>query len=251
MWKTNKIQKVDFNSLASLIDGRIPAIRIETFADSQESDALANGLLEHARRTSSIEQVTRLGISQYQQGVQKSQEHYFNLARIMDAEFSHIYAGSFSPVNRLITRLRTLGFDTDIMSEPDLGAYFAGNGKLRNGYSPVHVDYAPQDSAGWTVAEADAQLAWNLYLRIPPQGGELLLWDKLWQPEDDRYQVNHNYFYHDAVVKGVPMIRISVSPGDVVIINSRNFHAVSETQDRLAFGSFISCFQDGRLRLWS
>nr|VFK25069.1 MAG: hypothetical protein BECKMB1821G_GA0114241_101123 [Candidatus Kentron sp. MB]VFK29815.1 MAG: hypothetical protein BECKMB1821I_GA0114274_101213 [Candidatus Kentron sp. MB]VFK74955.1 MAG: hypothetical protein BECKMB1821H_GA0114242_101313 [Candidatus Kentron sp. MB] len=26
--------------------------------------------------------------------------------------------------------------------------------KLRNGYSSIHVDFAPQDSAGWEVREA-------------------------------------------------------------------------------------------------
>jgi len=132
-----------------------------------------------------------------------------------------------------------------------MGNYFAGNGKLRNGYSPIHVDFAPQDSAGWAVAEAGAQLAWNLYLRVPAEGGKLLLWDKYWQPEDDRHQVDDNYFYEDTVVRDARMIRVSVSPGEVIILNSRNFHAVSEARDRLAFGSFISVFEGDRLRLWS
>jgi hypothetical protein len=132
-----------------------------------------------------------------------------------------------------------------------MGDYFAGNGKLRSGISPVHVDFAPQDSAGWAIARAGVQLAWNFYLRVPAEGGELLLWDKHWQPEDDGYQVDDNYYYDEAVVRDARMLRISVSPGEVIILNSRNFHAVSETRDRLAFGSFISVFEGNQLRLWS
>ena len=251
MWENHKINGLSRSSLVALIENRIPAIRIEAFADAREASALATELLEHVCRTSSIRQVTRLGISQYEQGVRVSKDNYFNLARRLDPEFAQIYARCFSPVRRLINQLEKKGFDAGVMSEPGMGEYFAGNGKLRNGYSPVHVDFAPQDSANWAIAEADAQLAWNLYLRVPAEGGELLLWDKHWQPEDDRHQVDGNYFYDDAVVRDARMVRVSVSPGEVIIINSRNFHAVSEARDRLAFGSFISVFTGDRLRLWS
>jgi len=251
MWENDKINGLSRSSLVVLIENRILIVRIKVFADVHETDALVTGLLEHACRTSSIRQVTRLGISQYEQGVRVSKDNYFNLARRLDPEFAQIYAGSFSPVQRLICQLEEKGFDSGIMSEPGMGDYFAGNGKLRNGYSPAHVDFAPQDSAGWAIAKAGAQLAWNLYLRVPAEGGELLLWDKYWQPEDDRHQVDNNYFYDDAVVRDARMVRVSVSPGEVIIINSRNFHAVSEARDRLAFGSFISVFEGDRLRLWS
>jgi hypothetical protein len=251
MWKNSKIQELSYPSLLGLINNRIPAIRISAFADARETDALATGLLEHACRTNSISQVTRLGISQYEQGVRVSKDNYFNLSKRLAAEFARIYAETFSPVRRMIQQLKGKGFDADIMSEPGMGHYFAGNGKLRNGYSPVHVDFAQQDSAGWAIADADAQLAWNLYLRVPAEGGELLLWDKQWQREDDKHQVDDNYFYDDAVVHDARMLRISVVPGEVMIINSRNFHAVSGARDRLAFGSFISVFEGNRLRFWS
>jgi hypothetical protein len=251
MWENGNINVLSSSSLGALIENRIPAVRIEAFADANETDALITELLEHACRTSSIQQVTRLGISQYEQGVRVSKDNYFKLARHLDPEFAQIYARSFSPVQRLIARLKKKGFDSAIMSEPGMGDYFAGNGKLRNGYSPVHVDFAPQDSAGWAIAKARAQLAWNLYLRVPAKGGELLVWDKQWQPADDRYQVDDNYYYDDAVVRDARMVRLSVSPGEVIIINSRNYHAVSEARDRLAFGSFISVFKGNRLRFWS
>lgn len=251
MWEDNKIYELSRSSLLALIENRIPAVRIENFADSAEADSLISELLEHACRTSSIEQVTRLGISQYEQGLMVSKENYFLLARQLEKEFSQIFTNSFSPVHRLISTLEECEFDSSVMSEPEFGNYFAGNGKLRNGYSPVHVDYAKQDSDGWSIAEAGVQLAWNLYLRVPDKGGELLLWDKLWEPEDDRYQVSNSYYYDEKVVSGVQKLRASVCPLEVIIINSQNYHAVANAEDRLAFGSFISVFDGNRLRFWS
>jgi hypothetical protein len=86
---------------------------------------------------------------------------------------------------------------------------------------------------------------------VPERGGELLLWDRRWVPEDDIHMVEDNYYYDDAVVRGARMLTVGVQPGEVIIINSRSYHAVAEAEDRLAFGSFISVFADGRLRLWS
>lgn len=251
MWKSTEIPEFDIYTLEDVMGGKRPAVRLSGFADAAEIDALAQGLIYNASRTGSIEQVTRLGISQYEQGLKGSKSEYFRLARLADLEFAPIFARSFSPVRRFIERLQAAGLDADIMSEPGYGYHFAGCGKLRTGFSPIHVDYAPQDSSGWAVGEATSQLAWNLYLQIPGSGGELLLWDKLWQPADDRFQVSHSYYYDEQVVAGAPMLRVKVKPGEVLVINSRNFHAVSESSHRLAFGSFISGFSDGTLRLWS
>ncbi len=251
MWVTTKIPTICRSALLDLADNRIPAVRLEGFATPTQTHNFLSALLTRACRTSSIEQVTRLGISQYEQGLCASKDNYFALAQRFSAEFADIFAASFSPLQRLIDQLGAAGFDADIMSEPGFGRYFAGNGKLRNGFSPIHVDFAPQDSGGWAVAEAGAQLAWNFYLRIPKQGGELLLWDKLWSPPDDQYQVVDSYYYQEDVVRGTPMVRVPVRPGEVIFINSRNFHAVAQAEDRLAYGSFISVFERRRLRLWS
>ncbi len=251
MWKDAAIQPFDHDSLVDLINNRIPAVRIEKFAAKDMADSLVIALLEHACRTQSINQVTRLGISQYEQGLCVTKDNYFRLAKEISNKFSEIYRNSFSPVKQLINLINELGFDTDVMSEPGFGNYFAGNGKLRNGFSPIHVDFAPQDSADWEIGKSKSQLAWNFYLRVPEQGGELLLWDKLWNPQDDVYQVNDSYYYNEEVLKNSPMLQVEVQPGEVLIINSRNYHAVAESEGRLAFGSFISVFENNRLRLWS
>lgn len=251
MWEDGNIQRISHDSLRALIDNRIPAVRIDGFSTNEEGRRLLEALLEHACRTASIAEVTRLGISQYEEGLRVSKGAYFERAHALKDQFSLVFSRSFAPVQRFIARLCEAGFDADIMYEPGFGHYFAGNGKLRNGFSPIHVDFAGQDSEGWSIADASAQLAWNLYLRVPCEGGELLLWDKQWHPEDDIHQVDDSYFYNDQVVYGADMLRVAVNPGEVIIINSRNYHAVAQSRDRVAFGSFISVFDDGRLRLWS
>jgi len=251
MWDSDEIKPLSRSTFLDLIHNRIPAIRLDGFAGKEEIDGLSNALHRHACRTNSIKEVTRLGISQYEQGIRVSKDNYFLMADKLNKVFSQIFSRSFSPVQRLIDELEALGLDVGVMSEPGFGAYFAGNGKLRSGRTPIHVDYSPQDSDGWAIADSKYQLAWNLYLRVPPQGGELLIWDKHWEPEDDEYLVENNYFYQEEVVSGAPMMRVKVNPGEVMMINSRNYHSVAEAEDRFAFGSFISVFDDLRVRFWS
>jgi len=252
MWEDIKIHPMNHSTLCALIENRIPGVCIRNFSTTNESNKLIDALLEHAQQSNSIKEVTRFGISQYAQGIRETKENYFTLAKQLNEKFSHIFDQSgFTPVQRLIREFKEFGFDAGIMHEPVMGSYFAGNGKLRSGFSPIHVDFAAQDSDGWAIAEATVQLAWNLYLRVPDKGGELLLWDKQWSPEDDVHQVEDNYYYRDEVVQGAKMLRVKVHPGEVIVINSRNYHAVSEVEGRLAFGSFISVFDNNKLRLWS
>jgi len=250
-WSTRDVLPFSAESLRGLIANEVPAVRYAAFATPEETAAFGAAMTEHSRRTSSISQVTRLGISQYQQGVKGSREEYFGAAREARAEYAVIFAASFDPLTRFINALSALGFDAGIMQEPGWGPYFAGTGKVRNGVSPIHVDFSPQDSEGWAVGSLDAQLAWNYYINIPRTGGELLLWDKTWYPEHDIHQAEGSFWYHPTVVADADEVRIAVQPGDVVLLNSRNYHAVAESADRLAYGSFIACYDGGRLGLFS
>ncbi|MDH3704939.1 MAG: hypothetical protein OES57_02665 [Acidimicrobiia bacterium] len=237
-------------ALDALIDNEIQAVRLPGFADQAEVSTLAALLLRDSIRTHSVPTVTRLGISQYEQGVRGSKQHYFAAARALEHEMAAVFGCSFSPVARLLDRLRSLGFDADVMAEPGWGRYWAGTGKLRDGATPIHVDYSPQDSDGWAVGEVTAQLAWNVYLSCEP-ADELVVWDRQWVPQHDVHQVPGEYYYDEAVVAGAGELRIPPLVGDVVIINARNYHTVVPCRERLAFGSFIGVTTPGTLRLWS
>ena len=250
MWSTTQIATLDLDGFRALADGRVPALRIPEFATPGECADLSRLLLENSVRTNTIPAVTRLGISQYEQGIRDSKDAYLTQAAELRPTFAEVFSASFDPLSRFVGRLQATGLDVDIMSEPDGRAYWAGSGKIRTGTTPIHVDFAPQDSPGWAVEATVAQLAWILYLRIDA-GGDLELWDRRWERELDVHQPSGSYAYEPAVIEGADHLAVRPVVGDVVILNSRYFHAVSHTEHRLAYGSFISVFADGTARLWS
>ena len=249
-WQTWEPVPLSAQAVHSLIAGQLPAVEIPGFADDQETAELSAALYDMQARSQSIRQVLRVGISQYQEGVKGSKQEYFRRAAELLNQQQAVFARSFDPLQRIMQQLRAVEFDVDVMVEPGFGRYYAGVGKSRRGTSPIHVDFAPQDSRDWEVGQAAAQLSWNFYLNTP-QGGRLVIWDRFWEPADDVHQVTDNYYYSNRVVAGARHIELNVAANNVLLLNSRNYHAITETPDRLAFGSFISYFPTNRLRLWS
>lgn len=250
-WETDAVQPFSAEAIHRLLANRVPAVRLADFATASETRAFGDAMVHGARRTGSIAEVSRLGISQYQQGIRGSKAGYFAAAEQARAEYAAIFTASFNPLQRFLAALESVGFASDVESEPGFGRYFAGTGKLRNGESPIHVDFSPQDSAGWRVGTLQAQLAWNYYVQVPPSGGELLLWERAWEPSHDALMVPGQYYFPPTVVAGARMLRLPVQPGEVVLLNSRCYHAVAHSENRLAYGSFVAWYGGRALRLFS
>jgi len=251
VWATTEIPAFDREALAALAAADVPAVRLARFASTAEVRALRDLLLAEAARTGSVKELTRLGISQYEQGVRGSKAAYFRQVQALTPSFGAIYARSFHPVERFIAELRGIGIDADVMTEPEYGPYWSGTGNLRNGVTPLHVDFAPQDTAGWALADTWVQLSWNLYLDNPGGGADLHVWERCWSPEDDLVHQIEGPYYRPEVVDGARRVDVPVTVGDVVILNSAVYHSVGEAAGRMTFGSFVSLFDDGRFRLWS
>ena len=249
-WESNSVADFSSQALNLLLAGRVPAVRVTDFCGQAELERLVASLHAITARSQTLGNMVRMGISQYQEGVCGDKAEYFAMAERLQSQQQALYANSFDPVERLCGRLNAVGFNARVLEEPGFGRYYAGVCKKRWGPSSVHVDFSAQDSPGWRVGKARAQLAWNLYLNTPT-GGALQVWDRQWTRCDDVHRSDRSFTYSESVVAGTEHVEIPVMQGDVLLINSRNYHAVADTGPRLTFGSFISLFPERELALWS
>ncbi|MEV8536792.1 proline hydroxylase [Streptomyces sp. NPDC051211] len=98
------------------------------------------------------------------------------------------------------------------------------------------------------------QFAFNLYLSVPPSGGETVLWRHRWQPGDEAYRLpNASYGYDEAVVRGAESIELAPEVGEALLIDPRNFHAVrpSHGDRRIALGFAVGISTSGQLLTWA
>lgn len=93
----------------------------------------------------------------------------------------------------------------EIASEPELGRYYAGLIRKIN-VAHLHFDYAPYDAKGWTIDKIKEQISWNICLNPGKYGGETIIYDKFWLPEevDDTYKLetaHGSYGYKKEIVQ--------------------------------------------------
>lgn len=118
----------------------------------------------------------------------------------------------------------------------------------------VHFDDALREYAGDLLDEPlVGQFAFNLYLSVPPSGGETVLWRHRWQPEDEAYRLPASYGYDEAVVRGAEFLEITPQVGEALLIDPRYFHAVRPSRGarRIALGFAVGLAASGQLLTWA
>lgn len=104
-----------------------------------------------------------------------------------------------------------------------------------------------QDVLAWDAPDAEearglcGQLAANIYLKMPREGGELLIWPRsLSYDEYQSMRIPGSYGVHAAAL-GCDPVRIRPQEGELILFNSTLVHAVakSEAGDRITWSCFI------------
>lgn len=93
---------------------------------------------------------------------------------------------------------------------------------------------------------------------MPTEGGELTVYNRPWQPEDDAHnndlgRQKGTHGFTEGFLGETPSATISPASGDLVAFKTRNFHQVAEINSdkpRLALTTFMS-LKDDSLSLWS
>ena len=115
----------------------------------------------------------------------------------------------------------------------------------------LHADYARFVPPYWSISNMISQYAWNIYLTDPEHGGECVVYNKLWQQEDDKYIMSDTYGYDPNVVTGKDFTEIKIKPGQLLFFNSRNFHEVKASSDlRLSMGGHIGLNENNEILMW-
>lgn len=268
-WKNPEAQPLSAGSLRALFDNEIPAIRIPDFANAAECRAFADamrqcdlhvvkGATDHSAPAFDAQQIAFIGLTQYEFKYRPMQD-YLDASARATAEVAPVFERSFNPVERLTGLLRaTVGNGIAIGRDPSGAPYSHTMIRKANDGLALHADYAPYQAPQLSVAEANAQLAWNFYAEVPDaEGGHTTIYNSPWTWTRARDgEVAENYPLDRALVDGAESFTFHPREGEVVIFNSRNPHEVVPVaepgdKDRITLATFIARMPDGDLHLWS
>lgn len=269
MWQEKTISKVDGeaikDSIYELTDNSLAAVRIPDIFNVQEIDTIVDNINKqgvtwypHCEFNQG-----RIGICSTEYAAKiHGKETYF----MSEAEASKIRGGIFpsdlDPVSRMVS-IFSQRFDTSVAKEPSLGdaQYFTGLVRAMGKASTTHFDYAPQQLPGWWISQAPTQFAVVTYLQVPGEGGELIIYNRQWEPEDEKHNNDVDEKgpkgFQDDFLADEESITLRPNPGEMLIFNSRNFHGVkgivsgARRLTRYSINSFMSLSNDDRLYLWN
>ena len=249
-------QYLTAETLSALFEGSVLAIHIPNFAPLHEISCLAKRAndLEFKPYEQVWPLIDRVGITVFEFDGTTGKPGYFEAVPGASLHRENTTQGIFDPVKKIMHALASCTDQTvQIAQEEGYGPYFAGLIRRIEAGTLIHIDYAPAEHPGWKVASVTAQLVWNLYLEITAdKPGSIRVWNRQWHKADKQYKLADAYGYDPAVVAGANFVDISPSPGDLIVINSRNYHQVSPASgQRIAATSAIGRLPNGEIILWS
>ncbi|MEH0833912.1 2OG-Fe(II) oxygenase [Pectobacterium cacticida] len=105
----------------------------------------------------------------------------------------------------------------------------------------AHHDIFAKDAPdSFQARSLQAQMAANVYLSMPCEGGALQIWERELSPEAFD-ELRGDSYGIDPAVLGEPALEIRPNVGDLILFNSRRMHAVTQgTKDiRLSLSCFV------------
>jgi len=238
----------------ALFTGEIPAIILPKFIETRDCNEIVSNLRNMGMSTYThvSHAVGRLGLAQMEYHLKGTKKDYFDRVDSAKSSYQRAIARTIDPIEKLLGYLRHCGSThVDIAMERALGSYFAGTFRNVTTLGHLHFDFAPFEAKGWDISIIEQQLSWNLYLN-QPSGGNLRVFRRFYNTEDEVLRVAGEYYYNKSIVEDSVQFVYSPRIGDIVIFNSRYFHEVEPvTGDRYSLSSFIGKEKDGKLILWS
>lgn len=218
-WSSRKAHLMTENNLRSLLDNEIPAIYLPGVATVKECASLSEAA-EYVGFENYLNvnpPIGRIGITQFE-AKNFSKDWYFDEARKISILQAEMFKRSFDPLARLRNLLIEIGRMQTLYAKEYNQNYFVGLMRQINTSALIHADYAPFDAPEWSIGEIDSQLAWNLCVSEPEEGGDCIVHNKKWEKEDEIFKLQNSYGYSRELVQASEKFLIKVKVGDAVTL---------------------------------
>ena len=250
--------EITLDSLRPLITGEALALRVPRFA----SDELCLRVSEKLQKVGyedyrNAPTVGRIGMSFYETGGKRElMDHFYQTALPNIHLFRDACAPYSSPIDVLrctLDEIWPLGANLQSVSGKKM---FVGLSRNMRPGSPLlahHDIFARLAPDAPEAHDLLRQFAANIYIDVPEEGGELVVWKN--ELTDAAFLERRGEKYGmDLDELGSPDIVIKPERGDFIIFNARKMHAVAagKGSDRLTLSCFVGYRGDDRpLTFWS
>ena len=244
--------------LRELCRGAVLAIRIRRFCTPTITRHAQGCLATHPERAAlgHATEFTRLGIAYAEIQSDEVRREYHEQAANNIRRVRALFGDLASPMDRLRILLDDIWPEGAHLLSVDGRKCFVGVCR----YLTPGIDLEPHiDNLDWTLPRGIAwklhhQLSANIYLQVPPIGGELELWNFLPGASEYAALKGPRHYGVNRSSLSAPDLVIKPAPGDLIFLNPRFVHAVRPVRekDRITLSAFVGVRSESEpLVYWS
>ena len=183
---------------------------------------------------------------------------YFEKAQLAKTTFETLFSDIENPLTKIYECLNHIfpNYLVSVASEFS-NAYSPAIVRIHEkGKSiPIHKDNVRYEGREYSVSEINNQLSCVLHLQESETGGELVIYDKKWVKEDEKFR-NIDFGYSSNLTQNTKSCIISdIVPGDLVLIDPNYFHEVLKitgNTPRITLGMFLGFYKkESRILAWA
>jgi hypothetical protein len=257
-WIDGAEQALTPESLALLLDNKIPAIRVPAFATPAECAAFSAAAKAGRMQYYNVaDRIGYIGLAQYQYRWTKTRDEFLADVPQAQADVQAVFdAAAFDPLTRMMELLRAHWPAPVDLARESGRPYFAGIIRSTSDKIDLHVDWAPLNSPDYAIGAIDGQVGWNFFAEELQSGGHTNVYNNPWNPPVVQGEIPKSYGLPRSLTEGVQRFTYRATAGDVVLFNTRNPHEIAAGAaqpggSRVSIGSFIGRMPDRSLALWA
>ena len=258
MWTSTAVNTSQVNqvNLEYVLSGKIPATIIHNFYDEKYCQTIANRIEHHSQKNFQDGKLRHIG--PFLMSYATSKKKYFEDAKQSKRTFERIFYGIKNPIIHIYQGINNIfpNYSINLASE------------FQNDYSPaiirihekgksipIHKDNVGYEGKEYALSDIDCQLSCVLHLQESEKGGDLVMYNKQWKKEDERFR-NIDFGYSSRVLESVESCKMSnFNVGDLVIMNPNYYHKVTKitgNTPRITLGMFLGVYKkDCKIVAWA
>ena len=253
MWTTQILKKPQNFDYDDLISGKIPALIIPNILSKSSCASLSNKILK-INSIASVPKISKkIGTSLSSHIYEKLK--YFSNAKISNQSLKNIFSENDSPIDIMQQTISKV-FQKQMFTANENGiTYSYAMIRIHEHGDSIHLhrDNSNFEMPEYGISDLNNQLSAILYLQSPLNGGELTIYDKMWNENDEQMRCPE-FGYSSDLIKNVTQKKILPVTGNMIIFNPKLYHQVESVigiKSRISLGFFFGEMSKNYLCSWT
>ena len=253
MWTTQIVRKTRNSTYADLISGKIPALIVPNVLSNSFCVSLSKTILKINFMGSNPGIPKKIGTSLSSHIYEKSK--YFSNSLLSNQTLKNQFLNNISPIDimkqtisKIFQKQLFTAFENEmIYSIAMIRIHEDGD------FVHLHRDNSNFEMSEYGISNLKNQLSAILYLQSPLHGGELTIYDKMWNKNDERMRCPE-FGYSSDLIKNVTQKKILPVTGNMIIFNPKLYHQVESVigiKSRISLGFFFGEMSKNYLCSWT